>query len=54
MNEINKKISKIRVLVFLIEDKKANKQASIKSKEIICPKCKEPCRIKFENYQIKL
>ena len=49
MNEINKKNSKIRVLVFLIEDNKA-----IKSKEIICPKCKEPCRIKFENYQIKL
>ena len=25
-----------------------------KSKEIICPKCKEICRIKFENYKIKL
>ena len=51
MNEINKRNSKIRVLVFLIED---NRRTSIKSKEIICPKCKEPCRIKFENYQIKL
>ena len=51
MNEINKRNSKIRVLVFSIED---NRRDSIKSKEIICPKCKEPCRIKFENYQIKL
>jgi len=51
MNEINKRNSKIRVLVFLIED---NRRTSIKSKEIICPKCKEPCRIKFENYKIKL
>ena len=26
----------------------------VKSKEIICPKCYEPCKIKIENYKIKL
>ena len=26
----------------------------VKSKDIICPKCKEPCRITLKNYKIKL
>ena len=51
MNEINKKNNKIKVLVHSIE--KPNEVIS-KSKEIICPKCFNPCRIKFENSKIKL
>ena len=30
------------------------KQVNIESNAIICPKCKEPCRISLDNYNIKL
>ena len=51
MNEINKKNNKMKVLVHSIE--KSN-DVFAKSKEIICPKCFNPCRIKIENSTIKL
>ena len=55
MNDINKINKKMKILVNLL-DNETNKinNTIIKSKEIICPKCYEPCRIKFENYRIKL
>ena len=55
MNEIDKQNKYLKVLVQLIEDEEnQNTEVIIKSKEIICPKCYEPCRMKFENYKIKL
>ena len=55
MNELNKKNKKIKVLVNIIEgDKEDKEQIIVESKVIICPKCKEPCRINFEDYKIKL
>ena len=53
MNEQEKKDNKIIIYVLLIE-KENNNDKIIKSKDIICMKCKEPCRIKIENYKIKL
>ena len=43
----------MKILVHLI-DKNEEVEQSIKSKDIICPLCKEPCRIKMENYKLKL
>ena len=55
MTELEKKNKKMKVLVDIIEDEnKNNKETIVKSKDIICPNCHEPCRIKFENYKIKL
>ena len=56
MNESNKKNNCIKVLVYSNDDEeeKENEEILIKPKEIICPECYEPCRIKFENYKIKL
>ena len=53
MNEQEKKDNKIIIYVLLIE-KENNNDKIIKSKDIICMKCKEPCRIIIENYKIKL
>lgn len=50
VNIIDKKRNE---MIVLVEDKYANKCLE-KSKEIICPKCKENCRIKIEDYKIKL
>ena len=53
MTSLNKSDKKMKVLVTSKEDD--NKEpVLIKSKEVICPKCQEPCRIKIENYKIKL
>ena len=43
----------MKILVHLI-DKNEEVEQTIKSKDIICPLCKEPCRIKMENYKLKL
>ena len=52
--QINKEnINKIKILVNLINSE-INKNKIIKSKNIICPKCKENIRIKIEYYKIKL
>ena len=56
-NQIDKEQNKMNILVYsknttIIKNKKDN---SIKySKDIICHKCGEICRIKFENYKIQL
>ena len=53
MSELNKQNNKMKVLVCsLIEENK--EQVIVKSKDIICPRCQKPCRIKSEDYKIKL
>ena len=55
MSQLDKQNQKMRILVTSIEKNDKNKeQVFVKSKNIICPKCKEPCRISTENYKIKL
>ena len=53
MNQLNKENKKLKILVQLDEDAK-EEQIFAKSKDIICPKCYEPCMIKTENYKISL
>ena len=53
MIQINKESNKIKVLFQLIEEETRTNTIE-KSKEIICPACKEPFLIKIENFQIKL
>ena len=43
----------MKILVYT-KDSENKEQVIAKSKEIICPTCQEPCRIKIENYKIKL
>ena len=53
MSDLNKQNKKLNILVQILEgDNK--EQVIITSKNIICPECKEPCRISFDNYKIKL
>ena len=52
MNNLDKDNKTMKVIVFVM--KEDENKAIIKSKEIICPECHEPCRIKLENYKIKL
>ena len=53
MNIDDKNNNRMNILVeIIIKDENGNK--IIKSKDIICPECKESCRIKIENYKIKL
>ena len=55
MINLNKQNNKIKVLVNSIrKDDKDKEQVIVNSKDIICPECKEPCRITFDNYKIKL
>ena len=49
----NNNINKIRILVNIINEE-INKNNIIKSKNIICPECKENIKIKIEDYKIKL
>jgi len=51
---IDKQRKEMIILVYINESIISNNQSTIKSKEIICPKCKENCLISFDNYQIKL
>ena len=55
MSNLNKKNKKMKIFVTMVVNDEQNKEQVIaKSKEIICPQCKEPCRIIIENYKIKL
>ena len=55
MSKLNKQEKKMKILVTMTVNDDQNKgQVIVKSKEIICKACKEPCRIKTENYKIKL
>ena len=49
-NEIKQK-NKIQILVYSAEDKKPSQNINT-SKEIICPKCSEPCLIDIRDYKI--
>ena len=53
MNKLNKENKKMKVLLYLVYVHK-DKNVYAKSKDIICPTCNESCRIKIENYKIKL
>ena len=55
MTDMEKQNQKMKVLVNMIEDKNNDKkQVIIKSEDIICPKCSEPCRITLCNCKIRL
>ena len=56
MSDIDIQNNKIAVLVNYVnkEEYKNENKKIIKSKDIICPKCKEPCRFAIDNYNIKL
>lgn len=55
MNDKDKQTKIIHIFVnSKIKDEKNKEEILIKSKDIICPQCKEPCRISMENYRIKL
>ena len=54
MTDMDKQNQRMKVLVNKIEDKNNDKHVIIKSKDIICPKCGEPCRITLEDCKIKL
>ena len=54
MSKLDKEQNKLKVLVNMIESIDAPQAVNTKSEEIICPECKEPCRIAFEDYKIKL
>ena len=55
MSNLNKKNKKMKIIVSMtINDEENKKQVIVKSKDIICPTCKEQCRITTENSKIKL
>ena len=55
MNNLNKQGEKMKIIVTVTVNDDQNKEhVIIKSKDIICPQCKEPCRITTENSKIKL
>ena len=54
MNDTNMQNKNLKVLVQLLEDENNKKEVIIKSKDIICPKCQEPCRIKANNFKLEL
>ena len=54
MNELNKKNKKMKVLVQVIEGGNTYIQVISQSKNVVCPKCKEPCRINLDEYHLKL
>ena len=60
MNSIDKKYNKMTILVNISEEQNLSEEQNpskenviIQSKDIICPKCNEPCRITIDNYKIK-
>ena len=55
MSNFNKENKNMKIIVTMAVNDNSNKEQVIaKSKDIICQNCKEPCRIKTENYKIKL
>ena len=53
MNQIEKANNKIYIYVFPLY-KGNDGKVLVEAKEIVCPKCSEQCRIKVEDYVIKL
>ena len=53
MDETEKTSQRMHILVFPLDVERNDKIIS-ESKEIICPKCYEPCRIKIQDYIIYL
>ena len=53
MSNLNKKDKKMTVLVDPVYISNKN-EVKIQSNDIICPVCKEPCRMKIEDYHIEL
>ena len=53
INQMNIRNKKLKILVQLIE-RTIISQEFVNSKDIICPKCQEPCRIKTEDFHISL
>ena len=49
--KVNEETMKVIVIK---KQKKENKDVIEQSKDIICPDCKEPCRINMNDYKIKL
>ena len=49
---INKENKKLTILVQELIERTSILQKFAKSKDIICPKCYEPCRIKTENFKM--
>ena len=55
MTNIENENNKLKILVLKTEkDNKDKEPEFVNSKDIICPKCKEPCRIEIKDYKIKL
>ena len=54
INLIDKENKKVIILVEDIIEGSSIIQKLVKSKDIICPRCYEPCRIKTENFKISL
>jgi hypothetical protein len=55
MSLLDKQNKKMKILVTTVDkDDKEKDQVIVKSKDVICPQCYEPCRITIENYKIKL
>ena len=53
MSNFNKQDKKMKIIVIMY-DEQNKEQVIVKSKDIVCPQCKEPCRITTENSKIKL
>ena len=55
MSNLNKQNKKLKIFVTMsVNDEQNKEEVIVKSKDIICPQCKEPCRIRIENYKIQL
>ena len=53
-NSIDKRRNEMNILVFSNEPVISINDGNIKSKQVICPECKENCLISFDDYKIKL
>ena len=53
-NEIDNKRKKMNILVYIKEENINNKENIIKSKDVICPECKENCLMNIKDYRINL
>ena len=54
MSESEKRDKKMNILVYSFDRNTKLEKAIVNSEEIICPKCFEHCRLKIEDYIIKL
>ena len=50
----DKKNKRLSILLDTLENDEDKEPVIVKSKDIICPKCKEPCRIATKNFKLKL